>query len=591
MTLGIPFVRGFEQVDGYAAATALSRLFQLDYSGAADALSTVVPMRFLDSFTSSPVIPASAIFKGGNLFVIAVVGTQNNTQLALDVVGSAQVPIPPFPGRVGAYWALAAQALWSRFLPVLLPFPPGSAVALIGHSLGGAIAMCLYHLAARDLPTATPIQVTTFGASKPGDPAFASVGGGAMFRWENRLDPVVSIPPPLWNPVGALWPVSGPAPFTLWDSPGSAATIEANGTISGGSDPPSTVAAANMLATGQIDAHLITEYARRLRITLTDAQLSPPVSGFENPVVLDEIFGSFFKDLPMAISSPRLAPGSKTRVYISYTYGATGPSEEFFTSATATQLIQSVIRNYLYARFRMAVDLFRFNYARITNPANPRWVDFVTPDTPGIPAQGYIPTNGVNAVQGSDDTSALLLRMKLATGPSARIFLHGYDGSMGNQGEFRPNGTFTPALLNFIQYLTTGADDIEYQYAAPPVTPYIPITSVTPIFPRGATIVPAVAQPTLVPGQTLNFVNIGSQMQGLAGRKIVSSVVAGGTSFNIGGASPVGSYLNPNAAFYLVNPQYSKISYGFIERITEHKVGRPFGAAVGRKKNRLPLRR
>jgi hypothetical protein len=590
MTNGAPFFRGLDPRDGYAGALALARLFQLDYPGVVEALSSVEPCRFLDSFVSAPQIPAACVLKGTNVFFILIVGTQNNTQLALDVVGSSQIPLAPFPGLVGAYWAFASGSLWGWVRPIIASGFPGSKLVIMGHSLGGAIGMCLYHLAMRDLPSGFAVQVTTFGASKPGDPGFAAVGGGSMFRWEDTLDPVPALPPPFWNPIGAFWPLSGPPPLAEWSIPGQAATIDSDGTITVGSSPPNTVTAAALLARGEIEPHLITEYARRLHIKLTPAELSPPESGFVHPEILQPILSFLLGETPMGISVPRSTPDQPLKVYVAYTYGTQGISEEFFCTSNPTQIQQTVLRNYLYPRMRMAVDKFKFNYARISNPAKPRQVDFITPDTPGIPRQGAIPTGGAGGALGAPDTSALLLRMKLASGPSARIFLHGYDGTQDNQGTFTPNSTFDAGLLNFIAELQAAADGIFYQYAATPPVFSSMITSVTPKFPRGATIVPQTPV-TFPAGTTLNFANIGSQMQGLAGRKIVTNVAPGGNAFDIGGASPVGSYLAPNAYFYTVSPLYAKVSYAYVERITEHKVGRPFGDYPGRKKNRIPLRR
>ena len=73
-------------------------------------------------------------------------------------------------------------------------------------------------------------------------------------------------------------------------------------------------------------------------------------------------------------------------------------------------------------------------------------------------------------------------------------------------------------------------------------------------------------------------------------RKVITSVNAGNTSFTVGGASPVGTFVPGSGGYYVVALAFLAADYFGTERITSHKVGRPFGESAGRKKALLSLR-
>jgi hypothetical protein len=186
----------------------------------------------------------------------------------------------------------------------------------------------------------------------------------------------------------------------------------------------------------------------------------------------------------------------------------------------------------------------------------------------------------------------VLFRMKLTGGPSARIFLHGFDNAQDNQGTFTPNGNWTEKIIAFLAFLQGGGNNIFYQWTLPPgLNSRILITQIAPGNPRGALITMQRAQAFTL-GQYVTIGGVPSAMQGINGRKIViSQTDATNMTFNCGGAVPVGTYAGTGGYLYLVQPQFAPVQYAIGERLTSHRVGRPFAEPVGRKHPRLPLRR
>jgi hypothetical protein len=541
------------------------------------------------------------LLQSASFLVVVVSGTENTTQQILNIVRSSLTSYPGVAGMVGTYWGQTALYVWSVLLPSIVPHLAGRRVIFLGHSLGACVAMIMAALFLGMFP-ATPCSVMTIGAPKPGDPTFAASIDAITSRWENVLDPVTAIPPNEWNPIASAWPISGPLPLLPYAFPGQAATVGQDGTITPGSRPMSTIQAAYAIANLFVEPHSAGEYARRLRAQLLSIDLTPEINHYVAPQILDPNLDLMLgvKRMPSPVV-PAVTPTYR-HVTICYNYGqnpapggvvhpSCGITEEFWTTMSASDVRATVVAGYLNSRFSFAVDLFSFAYARISDVATPRQVDFMTPSDVGGVRQGQIATGpSVGGARGSADTSALLLRMKLAIGPSARIFLHGFDGTQDNEGTFTPNGSFSTNIGNFIAFLKTNG--IVYSYAQP-VGPggrkYI--SAIAGISPRGAQLTLVGADVSLTPGTVINIGGIGRQMQGIAGRKAITKAAdPASLVFNVGGAQPVGSYTGTNGWYYVVNPQYQPVSYGSVEYLTSHRVGRPFAAARGRRPNRLPLR-
>lgn len=590
----LPFFRGQNQIDGYAGSLVLAKLYQDDPAGCVEAFSLIDTASVDLYLADTEIVPSVIVMHSPRFFVVAIVGTENNNQQVLNIVGSIQSPEPPLPGQVNAYWGPLAKFLWTEQVkPLLQNFGTGRSVVLLGHSLGGAVVDGICALIKSE--TTFPVAVMTIGAPRPGDTTFAAAISDNVVRWEAPDDPVPSFPPVQWASVGANWPFSGPPPLATYVHPGIAAQVDKDGTITAGSHPMDLVDAAIAVGFGNVGPHAALEYARRLAITIPPEDLTPVLTDYDYPEFL-HIYLSQLEGHLMA--SPGLVAATTTvyKVTIFYTYGESGPTEDWWTTQAPAVIKSTLLPAYLTARFGFAMDLFQFNYARISNALNPRQVDFALPGDAGIPSQGVIKSGPAGNIkgggtQGASDSDALLFRLKLNNGPSARMFLHGYDGTQDNQGTFTPNATFNAAFAAFKTFLT-GNTQVTFNFGTPVgLAGRKPITSIAPLLPRGATITPAAADTSLQPGSVVYIGGVPRAMVGIKGRKIVTSVgLAPITAFEVGGAAPVGSYAGAGGYYYIVQPNYQPMAYGGIERITEHKVGVPFGHPVGKKRALLSLR-
>lgn len=290
-----------------------------------------------------------------------------------------------------------------------------------------------------------------------------------------------------------------------------------------------------------------------------------------------------------------LSTTTYSKVTLFYNYGTHGMTESFWIQSGQGALkIDQIISGYMNVRMKLAVNTFKFLYARISSPTFNRLVDWSSNN--GItPNQGAI--QDTSTAPGTADSTALLWRGKIASGPSVRIFLHGAPSGVIDRENFIPAGIagYSKAWLAFDAYLVAG-NGIYFKTAVPvPLSGRTQITAITPLTPRGALITGA-AGSTAPPAGTVVYIGgTGINMVGAKGRKIV--VNPAGNLMTIGGGSPIGTYTAPVAgsaggAYYTVAaPSFGQIQYAGIERVTEHKVGSPFGQGRGRRSNTATLRR
>jgi Lipase (class 3) len=588
---GDPFFRGPFQADLLAGAEALFYAYQQSFPTVASTISFVEPYKDFFTIPGSEVVPPGVLVYSSNYVFVLMTGTQNSTQQILNIVGSAQAAVPNVPGQVGEYWASAAFLVWDAILPDLMTLVPGRRTVFLGHSLGGAIVDIVLSLFLQQFDGA-PVSCFTYGAPRPGNQDFADAIVGVVTRVENDDDPICALPPPIWAGPGSNWPIPGPPPFATYVHPGNAVTVDAAGNVTPGSNPMSTLAAAALIATSNVPQHFMGSYAQRLNAKLPPEELTVDTSGFAHPEfiqpALDELLGG------PSVASPSVGTPPPLRVQIFYNYGQAGISEEWFSNKAATDLRATIIPNYLQARMAMAVPQFQFAYARITNPLTPRWVDFLTPTDKGVTTMGLLgASNNIKDLPpaGAEDDGALLSRMKLTNGPSARQFLHGFDQTMTNEGEFTPNSTWKKAYAAYTNFLKNADNGILFSFGNPVgLAGRLAITGITPTFPRGYTITPKAADLVVAPGAVVYVGNVGRSVVGAKGRKIVTSVPAGGATFNVGGASPVGEYSGAGGYYYIVTPNTAIVNYMSIERLTSHRVGKPYAEPVGRKRALLSLR-
>ena len=535
-------------------------------------------------------------------------GIQNTIQGALAVVGSAQTSLPGIPGLVGEYWGRLAIDTLAQLRSYLDSYASSRSIVILGHSLGGAIGACLIPLLQTRYPS-VPIVLFSYGCRRVGDGDFSDAVTNYIVAFQNIDDPIPSIPPPLWAAAGNAFPASGPSPFAVYVSPGTLIGLDAASNVYPGGQPMSTTAASWAIVTGQVGPHTPWSYAQRLLALAPPSALTPSDSGYVDPSDLETLlFNQQGANMAEIAIPPSRATNPPLLVRFFYNYSAqptvagsiqrptAGITEDVWSTAGVDYIRTTLVKNYLKYRLALAVASFNFVYARISNPSLKRIVDFVTPPQVGGQTSGYWkPPDFQFGYIGVADETALLYRFKIAGGPSGRIFLHAFDAALDNEGVFNPNSNWNTALDAFTLYLQNQQvgfiDQLVFQFADPtgPATKY-PITAVAPQYPRGAIITAATA-PAWAVGQTIAIGGTGLRMIGLSGRKVVTVAQTGaGLPFTVGGAAPVGTLTGNGAFCYPVNPQTGAISYAAIERLTEHRVGRPFGQARGRRKNTLALR-
>jgi hypothetical protein len=279
-----------------------------------------------------------------------------------------------------------------------------------------------------------------------------------------------------------------------------------------------------------------------------------------------------------------------------------GVTETYYDQASSYDALVMNLKAYLAARMEVATGAFTFSYARFSYASKPRMVDFIDWTVKGMQFGGswsFIPTTTAKKPSTSRTATAdaaLLLRLKLSTGPSSRVFLHGFPSQVNDANQYTPAAlsgwdTSIQALINF---LTVGSN-IYHRYVLPQPTTgenYTGIVNaIVPKLPRGFTVTPATGLTPTV-GQLVSFSNYGAGIVGLRGQKRITNVANAPTTFDVGGAAPIGSLPSPSSAtFLLYNVMFATGTYGEVERITERHVGRPFGQYPGKKQSTLSLRR
>lgn len=595
----IPFFRSPTLPDALTASLALACLYTQNTPQMIATLSAVEPttlddFHVFDSFSTTWAVCHSASF----VFVLSS-GIQSTTQGILAIVGSAQAPVAGIPGAVGVYWGDLAASEFAAISAKLAALVPGRRIVLMGHSLGAAISACMVSLISSAFPGSN-LVVFNFGCPRPGDPAFIAATQPFVQNFINSDDPVPAIPPTTWAGPGSAWPVSGPPPLSTYATWSDTTLLSPDGSISVGDSPINTLRAAYLFLTGDTAAHQLPAYSERIRTNLPPL-LEPDLDPYETPETVDTVLNFF---LPKVQAMP--FPTGYALVRFFYNYGNTfgvnpakptvvrpscGITEDVWTKLTGIGPITNMISAYLTARMPLAVDQFQFLYARISYPQNKRWVDFVTPLSQGGPTIGQLTTGAANGPVGSGDEDCVLMRIKLAVGPSARIFLHGYNARQESEGTFTPDSNWNTYFPQFQAFFANGSWQIFFMYTpAPGTNPRHQIQTLIPQSPRGY-LVTSVDGAVPAQGDFLSVTGVPRAVAGANGRKICTMINNPVGSFTVGGAAPIGTYPAGSQAFWVnVNPLASTYNYSSAERLSSHHVGRPFAAARGRKSARLSLR-
>lgn len=152
---------------------------------------------------SIPQIPQTLMFSLAECNIVVVAGTTNLQQIYAQVANPSYLaPMYCPSGVLGmAYPVLKANLILSQMEPVLVSLCKSAPTFFCGHSLGGAVALCLMSsLNARYAGALQQVVGYTFGCPRPGNKAF-----------RNQLPPTLTVQVPgdvvpLLPPVGVVAP-------------------------------------------------------------------------------------------------------------------------------------------------------------------------------------------------------------------------------------------------------------------------------------------------------------------------------------------------------------------------------------------------
>jgi hypothetical protein len=342
--------------------------------------------------------------------------------------------------------------------------------------------------------------------------------------------------------------------------------------------------------------HCVDVYASRLFTKIPNPL--PDDLDFENP--------DFIRDGTVETFRPNNLGGDMPNSLVTMYYnldasGAQKPecgvTEEFVCTQSPSNIRDTVIPNYLNVRMALACQNFHFQYARISAIPNTRIVDFVTRQNVNGAIDGlYASSDAIGKdTWVTGQSNALLLRMKITNGPSAKIFLHGFPAAVIRAGKYLPNaaGGYDVNAQKFIAFFKDNTNGVQHMYfGGNTLANRKLITSITRGPFRGYVATPNTAFPGGLPAGAFVYVGGGGAgMKGLTGRKRVLIQDTTGTTVSLGGATPIGDYVTNSAYIVALTQSFNFIDYGSIERPTSRKVGPPFAQPHGRAKTALSLRR
>jgi pimeloyl-ACP methyl ester carboxylesterase len=570
-----PFNRGWNRQDFLVASLVAYGQIQFADDLAFSALDAVEGGSHF-TFAGNDLLPASIVSITPNYVFVGVQGTASWQQWVFNFLASAQFPIPGLQGQVDVFFGTASLFIFNQIRSTVIPALASRKLVLIGHSLGGAICQCLVNLLS---PFASSgVSCFVLGCPRVGNPTFAASIDAATLRCENTEDPICPLPPVLWAGPGSVFPIPGPPPFAIYSHGGTVKTLDQGGVLTDGSQLISIPAILVQLLSRTAPSHYAQEYARRLRIGLTSDQITNG-SGYANGAGIERLFGY----ITGIFSSLQLSgvQAMTQKVTLFYDYRRVGVTETFYTPASSPQ---PVINAYLAKRMMLAVKDFSLSYVRVSNVPQNRHVSFF------VPTDFSVVNGQLGPITSAQGPQALLFRITTNLFSQARIFLHGFGRTQITNDTYMPDPAFAAAVDQFVQLLITTGN---YLFASVPSHTFADRKSIVAIAdfpPRGAKITPALVADTPVVGDTITIGGTGARVIGANGRKRVTFVDPARAFFIVGGAQPVIGSFTPPAYFYNANPLFGTPISAAIERLTTHRVGRPFGLRPGRQRATVALR-
>lgn len=274
-----------------------------------------------------------------------------------------------------------------------------------------------------------------------------------------------------------------------------------------------------------------------------------------------------------------------TKVSFFYEYKGKGITETWINTGSASSVRDTQIKKYLDLRLAFADDDMIATYVRLSDPSAPNRVDFVA-------LANLAGFKGKIEEDGCSPSDAILCRWLGTALEPGRTFLHCFPASFLKEDKVVPKGKWFNKFDAWKDYIISPGNGWRLNSTSGNIVANRkPITNVQFLNPRGYRIYTADVT-GLNPGNVVHVGRAGGDCVGIQGRKVVQSVdnVSEAKSFVVGGVKPVGTIAD-GAYWVKLTLSTPSVGRGEAERLTEHKVGKPFALPAGRQASTLSLRR
>lgn len=230
--------------------------------------------------------PDVYLYIGSDLIVILIQGTEGVAQWVGQTLGSFQGEFRNFTGKVSFFDGTIANAIISDLDGLVVPHLGTKKLAIMGHSLGGAIAQTLGNYY-KQFATAG-LSVLTLGCPRVGDPNFSAYVGPQVQRLAADDDPIPSIPPVTWTGPFSAYPVPGIGPTDTYQHAGSGWRLADDGTITNAEVLVPTSEVVRQMTNASLPTHSAVWYLSQL-LKQSDLPVQKPGDqGYADPPTLYE---------------------------------------------------------------------------------------------------------------------------------------------------------------------------------------------------------------------------------------------------------------------------------------------------------------